>query len=504
MTLKEKLQTYFKKNLTICFTVLAIAIVVVVLFKYPNPGVADQGDFDRVMFSSGLNLLDSDLNNPDFMRFYNYSVTDYKISSNIVNFSLTLIGSSLGYLIFVISRVCKLLGQEVFKTQYLAVAYSGIYVFSLVTIFKNLNIKSQFKKIFVGGIILFVFLDGNYLRWFNSLYGEPMMITSLTLLIATFLSYINYKYVKKMDDKIGVKILCIVIAAFVFLGSKMQVITTLPFIVILIVKVLWDNKKLLSKTQLSQLIILLCILIIYPVQMNVQNSGISNDTNFNSVFFGVLNGSETPEQDLTDLGLNPDMAVEAGKSAYEDAGVYVKYSPKKEITQNEFYSKISNGKLAKFYITHPIRLIEGMEYTAGKAFITSSSLGVYSREYSEESITEFERFTSWSIFRENNFVGKLWFILGVVFIIFISSLYKYIKSKDNLEIRNKIILIWGIMLIGGIQFPMPFVGNGKADTAKQLYLFNFVFDILIVVLITAITYKVFDFIIDRVRGQKDK
>ena len=57
------------------------------------------------------------------------------------------------------------------------------------------------------------------------------------------------------------------------------------------------------------------------------------------------------------------------------------------------------------------------------------------------------------------------------------SLFNYIKNKESKEIKAKIQLLWGVMLIGVFQFPMPFVGNGQADTTKQLYLFNFVFDI---------------------------
>lgn len=502
MFLKEKSEANIKRYYYIGFIVLAVAIIAIVLFKYPQPGVADQGDYDRIMVTSGLTLLDSDINNPDFIRFYDYTVTDYKISSNIVNLFLTIIGSSLGYLIVIISRVCKIFGQEVFKTQYLAVVYSVVYIFSLSTIFRNLNLKGKFKNIFLGCLFLFVFLDGNYLRWFNTLYGEPMMIASLLLFIAAFLSYTNYKYVQGKEEEIGKKILYVIIAAFIFLGSKMQVLTSLPFIIILITKILWDNRKLLERKRLLQLIILLCVVIIYPIQMNIQNKGISRDTNYNSVFYGVLNGSENPEQDLIDLGLNPDMAVEAGKTAYESDEKYVKYAPRTKLAETEFYSKISNGKLAKFYLTHLGRLIDGMEYTAGKAFATSTSLGVYSREYSEKPIEEFDRFTIWSSFREKNFVGDLWFILSVVLIIFMASVYKYIKSKENLEIKNKILLLWGVMLIGGIQFPMPFVGNGRADTAKQLFLFNFVFDILIVILITTIIYKVYDFVMYKLKEQK--
>ena len=278
----------------------------------------------------------------------------------------------------------------------------------------------------------------------------------------------------------------------------MQVFTTLPFVVILLFKILWDNRKILTRKNLILLSVFLAVVIIYPVQINMVNKNISKDTQYNSVFYGVLNGSETPEQDLIDLGLNPDMAGEAGKHSYLDASEYVKYIPRTPITEEEFYSKISNGKLAKFYLTHPKRLIEGMQYTARKAFITSTSLGKCYRADSEEPVREFNRFTTWSNFRETKLPTKLWFILAVFISIFIVSLIKFIKSSGNEEVRNKILLLWGIMLIGGIQFPMPFVGNGQADTAKQLYLFNFVFDILLIIGVLWSLFKLIDFIKDKI------
>lgn len=494
MKLNGNSQNNYKKYILGTFIIVSIALISYILFKYPQVGVADQGDFDRVMSASGLSLLDSDKANPDFKRFYQYIVTDYKINTNILTLFITIFGSSMGYLITFISYICKLLGQEVFKTQYLAIAYAIIYIVSITAILKNLNIKSNFRLAIIALFSAFVFMDGNYIVWFNSLYGEPMMLCTLLLFIATFLYYVNCKYVKHEEKNIASKISLIYIAAFMFLGSKMQVFTTLPFIIVILGKILWDNRKILTRKKLILLEVFLAIIIIYPVQINMVNKNISKDTQYNSVFYGVLNGSETPEQDLIDLGLNPDMAVEAGKHSYLDASEYVKYIPRTEITEEEFYSKISNGKLAKFYLTHPKRLLEGMQYTAEKAFITSTGLGKCYRADSEEPITEFNRFTTWSEFRENNLPKKLWFILGVFIIIFLVSMIEFIKNKNNGEIRDKILLLWGLMLIGGIQFPMPYVGNGQADTAKQLYLFNFVFDILLLVGVFWILFKIIDFI----------
>ena len=178
----------------------------------------------------------------------------------------------------------------------------------------------------------------------------------------------------------------------------------------------------------------------------------------------------------------------------------MKYIPNTEITNQEFYNKISNEKLVKFYLTHPIRFLKGMEYTASKAFYTSTALGKNYQIYSEAPITELHRFTAWSYLRENILPKNLFFVSSVYTIVFIFSLYKYIKNKFNSEIRTKILLLWTIMLIGAAQFPMPFVGNGQADTSKQLFLFNFIFDGVLITLFSYILFKISDLIRNKFRN----
>lgn len=500
MKFKDKLKKGYPYYLGILFIILAVVIIKFVLFTNPQPGVADQGDFDRVMSAGGIALQNSDLMNPEFKRFYEYIVTDYAIKDNMFfQFFITLVSSSIGYLIYLISLICKIIGQDIFKTQYLALVYGVIYVSALYIIMKSMNIKNVFKIAILGTLGLFILLDGNYLIWFNSLYGEPMMISTLMLFIAAYSYYIYKKYTLKDNNKILRRILFIFIAAFLFVGSKMQILTALPMIIFMLVKVLLDNRKIISKVNFRLLVIFLVVIVIYPLQMTIQNKAMSKDTQYNSVFYGVLNGSETPKQDLIDLGLNPDMYVEAGKHSYLKAEDYVKYVPRTEITEDEFYSKISNSKLAKFYLTHPKRLIEGMQYTAEKAFITSTSLGKHTKEYSEESIREFDRFTTWSTFRETKFPRKVWFIILVYGMIFLVSIYKFVKNKDSNEIKSKIYIIWLLIFIATLQFPMPFVGNGQADTAKQLYLFNFITDVIILISVYWSTSNIIDFISKKYR-----
>lgn len=481
-----KFKRSFMTYLLLYFIGLSICLIIYVLFTYPNPGVADQGDFDRVMSISGLELTEKDKADPNFNRFYKYIVTDYKISEKGVLSKTS--NSSISYLIILINFICKMFKQNIFKTNYLAIAYSIIYIFSLYIIIRYINLKSKFQLVLLTTLILFVFLDGNYLVWFNSLYGEPIMMTTLLLYISSWIYYIYYKYEYKTGTNILPKIIFIFIASFLFIGSKMQVITALPIIITMLVWLLWENRYAIKRTQLLSLITAVFLLIAYPLAININNGEISRDTNYNSVFYGILKDSKTPREDLLDMDLNTDMSIDAGKHSYLNTDAYSKYVPHSNLTEKEFYSKINNGKLIKFYLTHPKRIILGMEYTANHAFKTDTSLGHYERSYSEEPIRKFNRFTEWSSLR-GLLPKRLSFIFIVYVVILAISLFIYRKNIKSNEIKAKIKLLWSVITIGLFQLPMPYIGNGQADTSKQLFLFNFIFDMMLIFIVCFIFYS---------------
>jgi multisubunit Na+/H+ antiporter MnhF subunit len=321
-------------------------------------------------------------------------------------------------------------------------------------------------------------MDGNYLVWFNSLYGEPMMIIGLLAFTGSVL------YFSRHMEEPGYKgFLLICISALLFLGSKAQCLPLLPLLLLMIIKIamLQNNKYLFVKKTYKPLTAVILILIFYAGGIYVQIGKASGvDTAYNSVFYGILKNSKDPQVDLNILGLPSDMAVEAGKHAYLPREQYVKYVPWSDLTMREFSEKINNLKLLKFYLLKPGRLLRGMEYTASQSFDTRSFLGKYEKSAGAYTYN-FNRFTLWSNFRNTVLPKRLIFIGIFYFLTILISIIEYIKRRRNEEEVLIIELLWVIIVIGLIQFPMPYVGNGEADTGKQLFLFNYTFDILFLV-----------------------
>jgi len=459
------------------FLICAVITVIYVLFVPPRPGVADQGDFQRVMDVTGLTEKEIPEEERDSL-FYKYLKTEYVMSPvNLLRFFAIIPTTSMVYPITAAKIICRFAGSRFFSTEVLAFVYSAMYITALTLCIKWLAPGNEPLTMLAAVISLPVLLDGNYLVWFNSLYGEPMMIIGLMLFAASVLNISN-----KPGSIGNADLIFVVMSALLFLGSKAQCITALPFVLIMIARIFSLKYKTHRKILLRNVCIVAAITVFYTLGFYIQiNSTCGIDTKYNSVFYGILKDSETPEKDLEMLGLNRDMAVEAGKHAYLPADQYVKYAPWSDITLEEFNRKISYFRIITFYLCNPERLIRGMEYTASRSFQTSTHLGKYKKADIAEYTYLFSRFTLWSELRSMYFPKKLVFIIVFYLIFLLLTSIIYLKAK-SVSLRLKLELAWFIAATGAFQFPMPYLGNGQADTAKQLFLFNYAFDILIIVL----------------------
>lgn len=461
---------------------VACVIALFILFYPPIPGIADQGDFQRVMKVTGL----KEAKEQDSDHWFKYVITEYEVIPTKLSRLLgTTPTTSMIYPITIGKSLCKMLGYNYFDTRILAFIYLVLYMTALYICLRCIHFKNISTAVFFSILSILVLVDGNYLVWFNSLYGEPMMIVGLLLFISSLFYLLEHE-----EDKSYKKFLFIFISSILFLGSKAQCFIALPLIVFIIIRVMNINRKqIFTKTTIPLVLTILALTFYVKGIYSQINVSCGVDTKFNSVFYGILKNSQNPKKDLAVLGLSPDLSVEAGKHAYLPKDEYVKYVPWSDITNKEFNEKISNIKLIGFYISQPDRLLKGLEYTASKSFHTETGLGKYEKSKVPKYTPEFNRFTLWSEFRNLKLPKTLSFIVAFYVLVFLVSVIEYIENKHNKINTLRIEILWMIILVGIMQFPMPYIGNGEADTAKQLFLFNYTFDITILVAFTWIFNK---------------
>lgn len=448
------------------FIAVASAIFIFAVMLPPVRSIADQGDFERVMRPCGLDF-------PAGYTFFDYAVRFYEMK--FTRADLWLFAPRLLFLVPVTpfifpvtlaKLICMPFGA--FDMRTLAVIMFLLYTVICFFILRRVKIKNPALRLLFTAVFLFIFYNGVNLTFLNSLYGQSVMLVSFAALVLSVIHL--FDDIKNASVK---KIVFFALASCLMLSSKLQCAVFLPFLLGMVIFASVKSRHIRTG------VICAALILWHGAGGYIINVGqLNTDTQYNSVFYGILKDSDDPKADLRALGIDEDMYIDAGKHAYLDESEYT-FPPRTDITYAKFHSKMSNGRLIGFYITHPSRFMNAMETTAQNAFSNKITLGTFEEKYGFEKGKSSYRLEWWEAIR-SSLPKTLWFIVPVwcLFLAFDVMLFKK-KNKYALPILC-------VLLMGAIQFPMPYIGNGAADISKQLFMFNTVFDFFTITLIYCI------------------
>lgn len=466
--------------------ILVAILSFTVLFAGDNVGLSDNGDFRRVLLGNNLEYADETDHYYLFKQEYKMSVSGDtfldKVKSVCETDKENEIYTSPHFVVIKLSKILNLTANTLFgrdEASYDIFYLAAIYIFLLTlaawgifTFFADLK-KPQRIAVFV--LFLLIFCDSGYLLYFNSFYGEPLQYVSLMMLISAGLMIYKRPSVPKA--------VYFYIVLYMFAGSKL---VNIPFSII--VSLLAAVIMILRKDKLFRGTVLVSAVISVGFMINLYvsiPSWMQNDTTYQSVFFGLLKESDTPEADLEELGVSPEYAVLMNTHAYMDGEDYPIDISSEEF-QEGFYDKVSKLDIVFFYLRHPSRLFKELNSAIeNSAYIRPPGLGNSRTEIMETT----ERWSVWSNIR---IAMKFLYQPLAIYIIF-SALTLYIIFVDIFLIRRRqkenarrLYMLCGanVLILGlWINMVLPIIGNGEADLAKHMYLFTTCNDVLFAVLL---------------------
>ena len=456
------------------------------LYLGDNVGLSDNGDFRRVLLGNNLKYADDTDHYYLFKEDYKMTVSGSTFSEKVKSVCETNkeneIYSSPHFMVIKLSKVLNLVSNTVFhrdETSYDIFYLAAIYIFLLALaawgIFTFFADFKRSQRIAVLILFFVMFCDSGYLLYFNSFYGEPLQYVSLMMLISAGLMIYKRPSVPKVVYFYAV--------LYMFAGSKL---VNIPFSII--VSLLAAVIMILRKDRLFKAAVVISAVVSVGFMINLYVSipdWMQNDTTYQSVFFGVIKESETPEKDLEELGTSPDYAVLMNTHAYMDGSDYP-LDINSESFKEKFYDKVSKTDILFFYIRHPGRLFKELNTAIeNSAYIRPPGLG----NSKTEIMGTTERWSAWSNIR---IAMKFLYSPLVIYIIF-AALSVYIILVDiflirrrKLEIPNRLYMLCGanVLILGlWINMVLPIIGNGEADLAKHMCLFTTCNDILFAVLL---------------------
>jgi hypothetical protein len=442
----------------------------------PILGVADNGDFLRIMGSVGLSYMDP--SEPFQERYYNFMHKQFAMSKPGIGGYI----SSEVIVVFLATLVGRLYNWHLFDIRFLGALYSILLLGAFASLLQLKLLSSKTAKYSFTVVFLLIFFDVGYTAYFNSLFGEPMAFIFLLLTLAAALRLTEYKQPRTAW------FVFFILSAIFMAASKIQNAPAGIILALLAFRFLPLSSSKSWKRAGSALAVLLvlvstAIYVTAPKELRVINQ-------YQSVFFGILKDSPTPQQDLQALGLDPKLSVLAGTNYFMPDTPIPQQSDE---LKRSFYPYISHGKIALFYLSHPSRYWEKLQVTARHAMtIQINYLGNREKSAGFAPGTIAGSFNLWSELKRDVMPHSIWFLI-IFWVLYYAVLLALYTGEPARHKRAAYEVFMSVGAIAVIAFLVPLIGDGEADMEKHLFLFNVCFDIMFTVSLVWVTQRIVNF-----------
>lgn len=458
----------------------ALLLSLWLLFVPPRSGTVNNGDYGRVMDQLGLTWLPYYRENYDLNAMHEViEVYNYAMDMQWEWLTTLRPTYSLVYPAALVRLYCDWTGQP-FHTNYMS------YVFVLAALLCLYRIVCDLYSLYGRmtlpiGLLLAMMLFGEiYLVWFNSLFGEGTIYLGLLMMLSCSLRLIVLPRRKGF-----VWLLLLAFSCRFLLASKSQMLLALPGCLLLMAAFSIYHMPLrwISRIPYFALTIVLCALFAYNAYTVYEGNAEINEksTLWQSIFYGLLMVSDDPVADMEAMGIDTAMAPDIGKHAYEAYDSYV-YAPQSEEAVPAFYDHVSVSAVVKYYLRHPLKLYTMLQFTADESQWLHNDFMLYVGETFTEGRTQVDRFGFWqylrTMFSSTNFLFYVAFYSAALF----WCISRLVRRGVDIRAKLYTLTLLAFMVIGVVQYPLTAVGNGFADTNKQLFAFMLCHDLLVILL----------------------
>ncbi|WP_207911000.1 glycan biosynthesis hexose transferase WsfD [Paenibacillus albiflavus] len=444
-----------------------LILTIVALFIPPYIGMADNGDYYRIIYSNGLFFNAPDYDS-QYLGFFNreYGIFQY------YNEHTSEVFSSQSLFIHLAIWLNKLLiSPQIFDIRIQAAIYTLLYTIAIYLFVESITWQTPKKYGYpIALLAIFIFGDSGYTAYFNSFFGESNVLIMMILLFSSGLLLYRNRY----NDYVMLALFTI--SGLMLTTSKQQNAPVGIIIAIMgVTLVLIRKQKLFRTLTICSLIGLLfagigTYLLIPKEFVNINK--------YHAMTRGILMESADPEVALRYFDIDRQYAI-LNKSIY-----YEPYTPvdvDSAILEKNFYSKYGFGSILTYYITNPDQAGKLLNLAAKSAFtIRPPAMGNYEKAVGKPFGTQTNFFSGYSLLKAYLTPSTFGFIvIWIILIIgcYLPSFISAIRTRNKrLALRLPLIVMMMLMGLSGIL--VSIIGAGDADLAKHVFLFTAAFDIV--------------------------
>jgi len=477
MKLKQQLMNLEQNRYVTPASVSAIGVLLITIFALfvpPYIGMADNGDYFRILYSNGLYFHDQNYDS----QYLGHFVKQYGILQYFNENGATIFSSQSLFIKLALQVNMWLYSTEIFDIRFQAVIYMMLYVVGIYLLVEALTWKvEKVRAYIISFVTIFLFADTAYTAYFNSFFSESVVFIALIYLVAACLLLYRSRY----NDYVMLAIFTV--ASLLLTTSKQQnapvgvIIAVMGLLLILLKR----SKLHRAVTTLSLVVILFAGIGSYVLI----SDEFKNINKYHAMNRGVLLQSSDPEAALESFGIDKQYAVLNGDIYYLP---YTTVDVNSEILMDSFYNKYGYFSILFYYVKYPNQAIEMLNMAAKNGFaIRPAAMGNYEQAAGKAFGAQTSFFSLYSDLKQAlapktfGFV-VLWIV--VVIGIFTPSFVAAIKTKDR-KAMIRLPLMITLIFIGLSAMLVSIIGAGDADLAKHQFLFTACFDVITYVAVSS-------------------
>ncbi|MEK3884039.1 hypothetical protein [Paenibacillus sp. PL2-23] len=446
------------------------AIASAALFVKPFIGMADNGDFYRILYGNGLYF-----SAPDYAgQYFGYFVKGFGILQHYNEHAAAILSSQSLFIRLAVWLNTLLYSPSTFDIRFQGALYLALYMGAVYLLVESVTWQMpRARGNMIALLAVLQFGDTGYTAYFHSFYGESVVLIMSVFMAASGLLLHRRRY----NDY---ALLALFVASALLLTTAKQQNAPVGVIaaVVGIALLLLSRTKVFRITALTSLLLLLAagigVYALIPQEF-------VNINQYHAMTRGPLMTSGNPEEALAFFGIDEQYAILAGGLYYERYPTIDVNSP---LLEQGFYSQYGFFSILRYYLAHPPEALDMLRLAARHAFtIRPEAMGNFELSEGRAFREHTHFFTLYSWFKSRALPNTFGFIVIwaiVVLGLYTPSFLTAVRAKDYRSALKLPILLM-LMLIGLSSMAVSVIGAGDADLAKHEFLFTVSFDLVLFV-----------------------
>lgn len=432
---------------------LVLFVLGLIMIVVPQ-GYADDGTFQAVLNRSGLYSLP-----------HAATMTNMNVHYGIRQYFFEGGGGLTSQVPFI--RLAILLNQifvsrTVFDIRSLGLVYFAIYL-GLFYLLGNAMVGHgrQLRHYVQATVMTVVFGDSAFLLYFNSFYGEPVILLSLMAIVASVLLLVR----RQVKHAWLLVLLYIIGTATLILLRQQNAVMAIPMILVTL--------GLIGREKTRQLrfgwFALAVVVGLFGIVSQSQSNPAQDDLDaYQSMTRGTLLFDTKPEQSLKDGNINPQFAILKGTTYYQPG---LPLNAHSQTMQRQFLDRFNTMWLFQYYWLHPAQTNQLLNLAATNAQI----LQIKSVGDRPATMGKTQHVTQWmtlyssliSSFFPTRFAFYILLAIALGLVYGFGAFYGY--SREQPELVVKFYLVLGLMVISLITLIGAILLEGDPNLARRLF-----------------------------------